>query len=648
MGQSMSTVSPDTVGTVPRPSRDRDLSSPTSATPTELFASSPRQAAEDSAALRKRMTANQLQAMDTESESSSNVASSLGKRRTDATVDGGGQDATFDNGGMANLSPNYTEPLQTPSPVPQRKLSSMPDTVLDVQKVDNEWVVLLEDERLLVVDEDFKKVYFDIKDMGQPNQLDRSGPCYSDYVDDKEQEWRYLVTLSRRPQYSKYKPYVLVTENSEQNRHLAIFDTRNRKMVFHEKMRADTAEEDALLVRPYQGSIVSPKTATIFRALAPSSSVEAPIILEIAMSPYHNFPRILSIKHKVIRGFLTCYKLHFNNLQNLYRPYVMIEREAIYDGKGEEEQFILIDKLVLPFPRGHVMGLAFNIAVDNDEQWDIAQPQRHTINMSHYCGELCAAKLHGDGGRKKTRDFFVTDMVIHHDYTRDLITSESDDTNYYNNAACCFIGGSQGIIYVADLTLWKLIPPFYIAVMMVENITFDLLCYNSRKSILIARGTHENGRVRWYLFNMDGILKRIYALFTTCHMEIPPGCTFKSFDALKVRAKRDLIQYMVVASSVFDFGPGVVRCYMDSQCSAVQITTLHSCKTITYARGSFLEKIVRMMKAAVKKRSPACKISRILTEELILEILFFVSRDATFCDRWEQLHSQALQYDSAC
>jgi len=112
MGQSMSTVSPDTVGTVPRPSGDRDLSSPTSATPTELFASSPRQAAEDSAALRKRMTANQLQAMDTESESSSNVASSLGKRRTDATVDGGGQDATFDDGGMANLSPNYTEPLQ--------------------------------------------------------------------------------------------------------------------------------------------------------------------------------------------------------------------------------------------------------------------------------------------------------------------------------------------------------------------------------------------------------------------------------------------------------------------------------------------------------------------------------------------------------
>ena len=111
MGQSMSTVSPDTVGTVPRPSRDRDLSSPTSATPTELFASSP-QAAEDSAALRKRMTANQLQAMDTESESSLNVASSLGKRRTDATVDGGGQDASFDDGGMANLSPNYTEPLQ--------------------------------------------------------------------------------------------------------------------------------------------------------------------------------------------------------------------------------------------------------------------------------------------------------------------------------------------------------------------------------------------------------------------------------------------------------------------------------------------------------------------------------------------------------
>jgi hypothetical protein len=521
----------------------------------------------------------------------------------------------------------------------------MPDTVLDVQKVDNEWVVLLEDERLLVVDEDFKKVYVDIKDMGQPNQLDRSGPCYVDRVDDKEQEWTYLVTLSRRPQYSKYKPYVLVTENSEQNRHLAIFDTRNRKMVFHEKMRADTAGEDALLVRPYQGSIVSPKTETIFRALAPSSSVEAPIILEIAMSPYHNFLRILSIKHKVIRGFPTCYKLHFNNLQNLYRPYVMIEREGIYDNE-EEEQFILIDKLVMPFPRGHVMGLAFNIAVENDEQWDIAQPQRHTINMSHYCGELCKAKLHGDGGRKKIRDFFVTDMVIHHDYARGA--SESDDTNYYNNASCCFIGGSQGIIYVADLTLWKLIPPFYIAVMMVENITFDSLYYNSRKSILIARGTHENGRVRWYLFNMDGILKRIYALFTTCNMEIPPGCTQQSIDALKMHAKRDLIQYMVVASSVFDFGPGVVRCYMDSQCSAVQITTLHSCKTITYARGSFLEKIVRMMKAEVNKRSPDCKISRILTEELILEILFFVSRDATFCDRWEQLHSQALQYDSAC
>lgn len=503
----------------------------------------------------------------------------------------------------------------------------MPDTVLDVQKVHTDWVVLLEDERLLVIDEESKRDYIDIRNMGRPNKLDCSAPCFIDHP-----EWGELVTLSRKPQYSTFRPYVLVTEHSEENRHLAIFNIRDRKMIFHERMRdIDDEERDALLEWPYLGSAVSPTCETIFRTLAPVCSTEVPTIIIFHMERWNNQEpcRLVYITHRILHDEVNFHEYAFNDMQNLQNSYVFIERQVLYD--DDSEIFILMNKsveIVAPLTSGEMVTLEINVAT-HDDGFDGSSSA--PVSLSTYCSELCKSKLRYDSTRRPQADFFITDVAVQTDYS-----PLWED----NRLICCFIGGSHGIIYVADLLLWRTIPSLYIAVMMVENITFDLLQYNGRHSILIARGTKGNGRSKWYLFDMKGIVKRMSVQERIENTDEDRFPTVESIRQISKRARNDLVDYMVVPSSVFDFGPDVRGCFMNLECTTLQIATLQSYESITYAKGSLLDKKIRVMKSAMRHPTPTCKISRILTEELVLEILKVVSQDATIDDRWNQLQSR--------
>jgi hypothetical protein len=508
---------------------------------------------------------------------------------------------------------------------PWQEVSRMPDTVLDVQKVHTDWVVLLEDERLMIIDEESKRVYIDIKNMGQPNRLDLSEACFLD-----DSESGDLITLSRRPQYSTYKPHVLVTEHSEQNRHLAIFDTRDRRMVFHERMWDANPIIDGLLERPFLGSTVSPKCETVFRTIAPTCCTESPIILEIYLDRWSDQEpcRLLYIAHEILSDQMLNYQYAFNDLQILLNRFLVIERQALYDS-GETEEFIFFERsvnILADLTTGAMVNLTLSVSIYDTDGF--GESSNVSVSLSAYCSELCKSRLRNGLEKRPHSDFFVTDMAMQHEYRPDFESKRP---------ICCFIGGSHGIIYVADLILWRTIPSVYIATMMVENITFDLLQYNSQHHILLARGTKMNGRSRWYLFNMSGIVQRMLALASIDNRDEDMFPTGESIPQIRNRSRADLINYLVVASSVFDFGPNVCRCFLDSGCTTVRVAKPHSYQTITYAKGSVIDKKIRIMKSALRHHTPTCLISLMLTEEILLEILVLVVQNAVPNDRWDQL-----------
>lgn len=504
----------------------------------------------------------------------------------------------------------------------------MPDTVLDVLKIDSDWVVLLEDERLLVIDEQWRREYIDIRNMGRPNKLDCSAPCIVD-----QPKWGELVTLSRKPQYSTFRPYVLMTEACEENRHLAIFNVRDRKIIFHEKIwDIDNEESDALLALPYLGNAVSPTCETIFRTVAPACSTEVPAVLVFHMERWNSEEpcRLRYTSHRVLDDEVMFHEYAFNDMQNLQKPFVIMERQLLYH--DDPEEFILISKsveIVAPLTSRDVVELTLHVAIYHDE---FDGSSSAPVSLSAYCSELCKSKVRYDATRRPQADFFITDAAVNTSYS----------TIYEDNSLICsFIGGSHGIIYVADLLRWKTIPSIYIAVMMIENITFDLLQYNSRHHMLIARGTKANGRSRWYLFDMYGIVKRITVQESIANEDEDRFPTVESIAQLGERARHDLVNYMVVPISVFDFGPDVRGCFMNLECTTLQIATLNSYQSLTYGKGSLLHKKIQTVKTALRNPSPDCKLS-ILTEEILSEILAFVTQNADLHTRWNQVDSRTI------
>jgi len=506
----------------------------------------------------------------------------------------------------------------------------MPHTVLDVQEICGEWVVLLDDERLLVIGAQLERVYIDIKNMGRPDQLERS-----DIFDNEDgsrvenastsSKMKYLVMLSRRPAYSTYRPHVLVTENSEENRYLVILDVQSRNIVMNEKLRNNDSKTDAFLECPYLGCFLSPMGQKIFRTVASRSCIDAPTIIEIEVSCTNaESYRVLHMKYHDMdeEMTMTSREFAFNKWNLLSNPYIFIERAAIYDN-DQPEEFMVIEKFVCWSPSCGELDIPI-LLYDTGSFQGTSVP----VQLSTYCTAMCRWKSQA---LLDDEPFFVTDMVMVYDDT--ILPEVGIDVN------CCFVGGSHGMIYVVDLVTWRTIPTFYVVVMSINNITYDLLHYNPENSVLIARGTEANGHSRWYLFDMTGILRRIHALayIDGLHMsESPLFPTQASIESERRRLEIEMVNYLVTASSVFDFGPGLLRCSMDALGKTMQVATRDSCKTITYGKGVVMEWKQRMVKRAIGCNDKKCKIS-ILTKELILEILEWVIQDMDFEQRWKQV-----------
>jgi len=157
--------------------------------------------------------------------------------------------------------------------------------------------------------------------------------------------------------------------------------------------------------------------------------------------------------------------------------------------------------------------------------------------LSDYCSELCRAKR----DEHLQLNLFMTDAAAVHLGLDDVLVSPE----------CCFIGGTHGIIYFLDLTIstWQTVPTLHVAVMSIENITYDSLHYNMEYNILIARGTEPNGRSRWYVFRVGGVVNRIVALSHMRYMrETNDTLFFPTSEARELETRRlelDLRNYLV-------------------------------------------------------------------------------------------------------
>lgn len=500
----------------------------------------------------------------------------------------------------------------------------MPATVLDVEEVYGNWVVLLDDERLLLIGGDSKKTYFDIKNTGEPDCLIRSQLCAQD-----EQDHRliYFVTLARRPVYSTHKPFELISKKAEQNRYLTIFDVMNKKIFCNEKMQHQDPDTDALLELPYVGITISPLCRKVFREVAQANVEDTKRILDIVLdtSTVHDH-RVSSISYVTADDEWIATesgsRSMFDQLNILLSPLIILERGNWFG--EDEEDFIIFEKKVYVDDARRTVELDASVIVYGSYTGITS-----SAILSDYCSELCRAKR----DEHLRLNLFMTDTATVHLALDDVLICPE----------CCFIGGTHGIIYFLDMTIstWQTVPTLQVAVMSIENITYDSLHYNMEYNILIARGTEPNGRSRWYVFRVAGILNRIVALSHMRFMRERNSTLFyPTAEARELETRRleqDLRDYLVVASSVFDFGPDILRCSMNKLGTTMQIASLKSCETLTYAKGTVMFWKRHTLLKAIGCRNGQCKISKILSEELILYILEWVAKGMTFSEKWLQL-----------